>query len=462
MLRKLLEIQLSLTEPGKPLERLRPLVEAIDTFLFETPQQTASSPHVRDGVDLKRIMTLVVIALTPCILMAIWNTGLQKLIYSSINDYQSYMSSSYFTFAKEHWKAILAYGAGAFLPIMFISYLAGGIFEVLFACVRRHPISEGFLVTGMLYALILPPTLPYWMVFLGVGVGITLSKELFGGTGYNILNPALVCRCFLYFTFPTKMTGAVWLGTNPTIMQKSIQIINQALGYDGVTQATALGVFNTPDDVKCAHINAILSNTWPETFTSLTSYLTAPLKEGGLNLSLESLPQALAFAKLKAGTGLFTDTNLFLGNMLGSLGETSTLACLIGAIIILITGIGSWRTMLSVALGVIFTAGLFQIGAHIAGPQVAANFDFPIYKHFLMGGLAFGLVFMATDPVSSPDMSLSKWIYGLIIGALTVIIRTINPAFPEGVMLAILFGNVASPLIDHYALKRYRKGHVYA
>ncbi|MCP5491467.1 MAG: NADH:ubiquinone reductase (Na(+)-transporting) subunit B [Chlamydiales bacterium] len=462
MLRKFLQYQISLTDPGKPLHRLRPLMEAIDTFFFETPQQTTSGPHIRDGVDLKRIMALVVIALTPCILMAIWNTGLQKLVYSSVSDYQSYLISPYFTFAKQNWKTILAYGAGAFLPIMFISYFAGGVFEVLFACVRKHPISEGFLVTGMLYALILPPTLPYWMVFLGVGVGITLSKELFGGTGYNILNPALVCRCFLYFTFPTKMTGAVWVGTNPTTMQKSISAINQALGYDGVTQATALGVFNTPNDIKCTHINAILSNTWPDTFNSLTAYLTTPSKEGGLNLSFESLPQALAFAKLKAGTGIFSDANLFFGNMLGSLGETSTLACLIGAALILITGIGSWRTMLSVALGVIFTAGLLKIGAHIIGPQAAANFDFPIYKHFLMGGLAFGLVFMATDPVSSPDMSLSKWIYGFVIGTLTVIIRAINPAFPEGVMLAILFGNVIGPLLDHYALKRYRKGYTYA
>ncbi len=435
---------------------LEPLIEAIDTFLFETSQATQDGPHVRDGVDLKRIMALVVIALTPCILMAIWNTGLQKLVYTSsdLTLYKNFIEQPYFTFAAAHWKNILLYGLGAFLPIMIISYVAGGLFEVLFACVRRHPISEGFLVTGMLYALILPPTLPYWMVFLGAGVGVVLSKELFGGTGYNILNPALVCRCFLYFTFPTKMTGAVWAGTNPTITQNSINAMNKALGYDGVTQASALGVFNTSTDIQCAHINAILADKWPEGFASLQDYLVQ-----GLKLPLDSLPQALAFAKLKAGTGLFTDANLFFGNILGSMGETSTIACLLGALLILITGIGSWRTMLSFALGVIVTAGLFQLGS---GPLSPANFDFPIYKHFLMGGLAFGLVFMATDPVSSPDMALSKWIYGLIIGALTVIIRVINPAFPEGVMLAILFGNVIGPLLDSYALKRYRKGYVYA
>ena len=469
MLRKFLDFQLSLTEEGKPLQRLRPLVEAIDTFLYEAPNKTTSAPHIRDGVDLKRVMVLVVIALTPCVLMAIWNTGLQKMVYASgdLELFQSYVAAStsfksYLAFSAAHFKTILSLGLGAFIPVMLIAYMVGGLWEALFACVRKHPISEGFLVTGMLYALILPATTPYWVIAIGVSVGIILSKELFGGTGYNILNPALVCRCFLYFTFPTKLSGLVWAGTNPTTTQNSILKMNEALGVDGISQATALGVLNTPLDVKRMHIDAIVNNTWPEAFDSLKTYLTTALNDGGLGLSLESYSQALSFAKLKMGEGLFSDGNLFFGNMLGSMGETSTFACLLGAIVLLITRIGSWRTMLSFVLGTYSAAYLFQIGAQIAGPDALACLDFPAYKQFLIGGLAFGLVFMATDPVSSPDMSLSKWIYGIIIGALTVIIRLINPAFPEGVMLAILFGNVIGPLLDSYALKRYRRRRAHA
>ncbi len=436
MLRKLLDHGLQLSEQGKSLSKFRPLIKAIDTFLYEAGNKTAAGPHIRDGVDLKRIMMLVVFALTPCILMAIWNTGVQKLVYCSGDlELLKAFRASYFDFCKAHIWTILAYGAGAFLPIMLISYLVGGIWETLFAIVRRHEISEGFLVTGMLYALILPPTLPYWIVAIGVSVGVILSKELFGGTGYNILNPALVCRAFLFFTFPIKMTGSLWVGTNPTIAQNSINQMNEALGYDGITQATALGVFNLPSEVTQAHITMLTSGGTPE-------------------LAPEILTQAVQFAELSIGSGIWSNMNLFFGNMLGSMGETSTLACLLGAILLLITGIASWRTMLGYAFGVIGTAFLFQI---FSGPNDPAAYAFPIYKHFLIGGLAFGLVFMATDPVSSPDMNASKWAYGLIIGAVNIVIRIINPAFPEGVMLAILFGNVIAPFLDHLSLKAYRR-----
>ena len=436
MLRKFLDNQLKRAEKGGPLHRFEPLIKAIDTFLYESADQTSAAPHIRDSVDLKRIMMLVIFALVPCILMAIWNTGVQKLVYTSGDiELLKAFRLSYLTFCKTHLLQIMTLGLGAFLPIMLISYLAGGLTEALFAIVRRHEISEGFLVTGMLYALILPPTLPYWMVALGVIVGVSLSKEILGGTGYNILNPALVCRAFLYFTFPTKMTGTIWVGTNPTLVQKSIQQMNAALGFDGVSQVTALGAFNLPSEIKQHQIDSLL--------TGSTAHIPA-----------ESLAQATQFAQLKIGAGPFSDANLFFGNMLGSMGETSTLACLIGALILLLTGIGSWRTMLSFALGIIFTAACFNI---LSGPMDPANFAFPIYKHFLIGGLAFGLVFMATDPVSSPDMNLAKYIYGFTIGAMTIIIRTINPAFPEGVMLAILFGNVLAPLFDHFALKLYRR-----
>ncbi|MCP5510163.1 MAG: NADH:ubiquinone reductase (Na(+)-transporting) subunit B [Chlamydiales bacterium] len=436
MLRKFLDYQLEISQEGKPLHKFRPLIKAIDTFLFEAAEETKASPHIRDGIDLKRVMMLVIYALLPCILMAIWNTGVQKLVYSSGSlDMLNAFRSSYFAFCSAHFWSILANGFGAFIPIMLISYLAGGFWEALFAITRRHEISEGFLVTGMLYALILPPTIPYWMVAVGVSVGVILSKELFGGTGYNILNPALVCRTFLYFTFPTKMSGSLWVGTNPTVVQQSISKMNAALGFDGISQATALGVFNLPPEVKQAHIDTLIAGATP-------------------NLSPEVMSQALQFAQLKVGSGIWSNLNLFFGNMLGSMGETSTLACLLGALILIITGIGSWRTMLAYALGVAGCALLFQA---MSGPTDPANYAFPFYKHFLIGGLAFGLVFMATDPVSSPDMNASKWAYGLIIGIITVVIRIVNPAFPEGVMLAILFGNIIAPLLDHLSLKMYRR-----
>lgn len=480
VLRKILDRALFVTEDSKRLSRLRPLVTAIDTFLYEPAETTSQPPHIRDSVDLKRVMMLVVFALVPCIIMAIWNTGVQKLVYASSNlSLYDHFKQSYWGFCASYWPSILKLGLGAFVPIMLISYMVGGACEAAFAVIRRHEISEGFLVTGMLYALILPPTLPYWMVALGVAVGVILSKELFGGTGYNILNPALVCRTFLYFTFPTRMSGTIWAGTNPTITQRSILKMNELLGIDGISQATALGVFNTPSEIKRVHVDAIANNLgldistqplidakWTQFIANnpgsdLQSFVTGAIGEGGLGLSTDAFAQAVQFVSLKWGQGIFTDMNLFFGNMLGSVGETSTFACLLGAILIVLTGVGSWRTMLSFALGVIGAAGLFQLGSHLIGTDMGAwnpaNFDFPIYKQFLMGGLAFGLVFMATDPVSSPDMNLSKWVYGLIIGVLTVVIRVINPAFPEGVMLAILFGNVIAPLLDNHFVYSYRK-----
>ena len=272
MLRKLLDFQLSLTEKGKPLHRIRPLITATDTFLYEAPINTTRAPHIRDAVDIKRWMVLVVIALIPCILMAIWNTGLQSFVYSSgdynlMNEYLSSATSfsSYFDFAAKdnRYLTILKLGLIAFIPLVFISYAVGGIWEAIFACVRGHEISEGFLVTGILYVLILPPTIPYWMAAVGVSVGVVLSKEVFGGSGMNIVNPALACRAFLFFAFPGKMSGDVWVGTNPTVVRESLVKMNQdahTTALDGYTQATKLAQYNITHEIKRIHVDAIATN----------------------------------------------------------------------------------------------------------------------------------------------------------------------------------------------------------
>ncbi len=499
MLRKILDYQLSLTEKGKTLAPMRPLISAVDSFLFETPQNTTTRPHIRDAVDLKRWMFLVILALIPCILMAIWNSGLQSYVYSS-NDYHlmdEYLSSlhsfkSYFAFAAKdsRYLSILWEGASLFLPVMIVSYTVGGLWEALFASVRGHEIAEGFLVTGMLYPLVLPPTLPLWMVAVGVSAGVILSKELFGGTGMNIMNPALACRAFVFFAYPGRMSGDVWVGSDPNVVRTSLLKMNKEAGkgaIDGYTQATSLAKFNVSPEIKRVHVDAIASNhlgshvptieTIKEQFNiwnvngdaklgELTSeqmqnFLSTPLAQGGLGLSPGAYQDACAFSDLSNGFGnLNSDWGFFFGNKLGCMGETSTLACLLGALVIIVTGIGSWRTMISMALGAFLTAFLFNLGSDFLsaehGAWLPAQFSFPAYKHLLLGGMAFGLVFMATDPVSSPIHKTGQWIYGLLIGLVALTIRIINPAFPEGVMLAIILGNCFHPLIDYYCIKASR------
>lgn len=502
MLKKFLNYQMSLVEKGKPLHKLRPLIQASDTFLYEAPINTRRSPHIRDAVDLKRWMLIVVFALVPCILMAIWNTGLQKMVYGSgnyhlMNEYlnSSTSFSSYFNFVSNdnRYLTIIHYGLMAFLPVMLISYVVGGFWEAVFASIRGHEISEGFLVTGMLYALILPPSIPYWMVAVGVSAGVVIGKELFGGTGMNILNPALTCRCFLFFTFPSKMTGDVWVGTNPTAINQSLNKMktdaNLVNSFDGYSQATPLAHFNVTTDIKRVHIEAIASgnskaNTksaeliqkhfekWNSTGEyqldsllpeQMKQFVTGPLDQGGLGLSPDNYQAAYNFSSLNYGLGNQTDANFFWGNRLGSMGETSVIACLIGAIILIYTGVGSWRTMAAVGISAYISAWLFEFfSTHFGvggGAWNPAKYAFPAYKHLLLGGLWFGLVFMATDPVSAPSMKLSKWIYGAFIGALIILIRVVNPAYPEGIMLAILMGNVFAPLIDHYVVKSFRRPH---
>jgi len=505
MLRKLLDFKLSFFEKGKPLHRWRPLVSALDAFCYEVPLNTKRAPFIRDAVDLKRWMVLVVVALLPTILMAIWNTGLQNMVYSS-GDAQlmkAYLKASttfkgyfQFAFSEGRYLTILKLGALAFLPMVVISYLVGGLVEGIVASIRDHEIAEGFLVTGILYPLILPSTMPYWMVALGIAFGVLVGKELFGGTGMNILNPALVARAFLFFTFPGKMTGDVWVGTNPTTIANSLQRMNTQAGLneiDGYTQATPLqGLNGAVSDIKQVHVDAIASHTlgtkaahydlihthfqhWKTVTTTqaaditqlnaeqLRQFLIAPLEQGGLGLLPGNYVAAHNAADSIYGLGKFSDGNLFWGNMLGSMGETSVIACLLGAFFLIWTGVGAWRTMVAFGIGAYVTALLFQLFAtHFgvdAGAWNPAKFAMPAYRHLLMGGLAFGLVYMATDPVSSPGMRGGKWIYGLLIGMVTILIREINPAYPEGVMLAILFGNVFAPLIDHYSVRNFRRGY---
>lgn len=501
MLRQLLDFQLSLVEKGKPLHWLRPLVTATDTFLYEAPANTTKGPHIRDAIDVKRWMMIVVFALIPCILWAIWNTGLQSFVYSS-GDYRlmnEYLASSttfegYMDFAAKdnRYLSFIKEGLYALLPLVFISYAVGGFWEAVFASMRGHEISEGFLVTGILYVLILPSTIPYWMAAVGISVGVVLAKEVFGGSGMNIVNPALACRAFLFFTFPGKMSGDVWVGMNPTTVRQSLVKMNQeahTTALDGYSQATNLARFNVTADIKRIHVDAIATNDFGKDVGSyqtietnfdkwntlgnhqatlgqlsqeqMRGFVTSPVTEGGLGLSSGYYEDAYHFSALDHGIGHHSDAGFFFGDKLGSMGETSVLACLIGAIILIYTGVGSWRTMVSMGIGAYLTAFLFEFfSKHFGADGGAWNpavFGFPAYKHLLLGGLAFGMVFMATDPVSSPSMASAKWMYGIFCGMVTIVIRCINPAYPEGVMLAILMGNVFAPLFDYYAVRNYRR-----
>lgn len=499
MLRKILDYQLSLTEVGKPLHKMRPLIDALDTFLYEAPINTQKSPHIRDAIDIKRWMLIVVFALLPCILMAFWNTGVQSFVYSS-GDYKlmnEYLESAttfigYMDFVTKdnRYLSILGMGITALLPILIISYAVGGLCEALFAVVRGHEISEGFLVTGILYALILPSTIPYWMAAVGIAAGVILGKEVFGGSGMNIVNPALACRAFLFFTFPGKMSGDVWVGTNPTTVRNSLIKMNtdaKTSTLDGYSQATPLARYNVSHDIKRIHVDAIASNNlgkqvetypaveksfehWKSTghegeLTQLDSdqlrqFVTTPVLDGGLGLNPGNYDDAYHLASLSYGLSHNGDWTLFLGDRLGSMGETSVLACILGALFLIWTGVGSWRTMLGMALGALVTALFIQLGSHLGSESGAWNpavFDFPAYKHLLLGSLAFGIVFMITDPVSSPGMNLARWIYGAMAGLVTIVIRVVNPAYPEGVMLAILMANVFAPLIDYYVVQYDRK-----
>jgi len=364
-----------LFEKGKPLEKLYPFYEALDTFLLTPGKTSKKAPHVRDSVDLKRVMIAVVIAVIPAMVMGIYNVGHQIALAEGLTP------SLADCFIQGSWKV---------LPIIIVTYAAGGFWEALFAVTRKHDINEGFLVTGILFALTLPPTIPLWQVAVGISFGVVIGKEIFGGTGMNVLNPALTARAFLFFAYPAQISGdAVWAAV------------------DGFTKATPLAVIATA-------------------------------------------PKGMAAVSALAEQG-YTLKNMFFGFIPGSIGETSTLACLIGLVFLLITRVASWRIVAGCVLGVLTMSFIFST---CRGPESLAFFSLPPYWHLVLGGFAFGSVFMATDPVSSSATETGRWIYGFLIGVLVVLIRTVNPAYPEGVMLAILFMNVFSPLIDHFVVQQ--------
>lgn len=392
MLRKILDSVEPLFEPGKgKLGQLYPLYEALDTFLYTPKDTTKGAAHIRDSLDLKRMMVMVIVALTPCIFMAFWNTGLQANLAISSSDAVTPLG----TWQTELAKALgctfeptflnnIIHGACYFLPVYIVCMTVGGTWEVIFSIIRKHEVNEGFLVTGMLFPLTLPPTIPLWQVAVGISFGVVIGKEVFGGTGKNFLNPALTARALLYFAYPAQITGdTVWTAAD---------------GYSG---ATALG-----------------------------QLATAPVADG-----------------MAAVTTGWMET--FLGTIQGSMGETSTLACLMGAGILIATRIGSWRIMSGVVLGAVGLSSVFYFVGSNANPMFAMG----PWWHLAVGGFAFGTVFMATDPVSASMTSTGKWFYGILIGLMTILIRVINPAYPEGIMLAILFGNTMAPLIDYYVIQ---------
>ena len=391
-LRALLDRQARHFERGGRLERLYPVWEAPDTFLYTPGEVTRVAPHVRDALDMKRLMITVVIALAGCIYMALYNTGYQANLAiaagaAPLDGWQTRAVESLgLAFAPDDLWACLVHGALYFIPVLVVTFAVGGFWEVLFAIVRRHEVNEGLLVTGMLFPLILPPTVPLWQVALGISFGVVVGKEIFGGTGMNILNPALTARAFLFFAYPAEMSGdAVWIAG--------------ATGTDGVSGATAL----------------------------------ARATEDGL-----------------AGvTEILEPWQAFIGLTPGSMGETSMLACLAGAVVLVATGIGSWRIMASVAGGTLLTALLLNLVGSATNPFFEVT---PLW-HVLLGGWAFGTVFMATDPVTGPSTPAGHYAYGALIGVLVVLIRVVNPAYPEGMMLAILFMNLFAPLIDYVCVQ---------
>ena len=389
---------------GGILEKAYPAYEALDTFLF-TPGETATGrTHVRDNIDLKRMMIMVVVALIPVTLFGMWNAGYQanyaieQMTAAGIDVDFDWHHTVHTAIGLGHdstnFVDNFVYGAIFFIPIYAVCMFVGGHIEMVFSVLRGHEINEGFLVSGLLFPLTLPASIPLWQVALGIAFGVIVAKEVFGGTGRNFLNVALTSRAFLYFAYAGQISGdKVWTAVD---------------GYSG---ATALGQ---------------MANATGSAVNSLSSV-----------------------DYVWGAQDAITWTSAFLGTIQGCVGETSALLCLVGAGILIATGIGSWKIMAGVIAGVTGTSLLLNM----VGSETNAMFSVPFYWHLVIGGLAFGLVFMATDPVSASMTEKGKWIHGGLIGFMTVLIRVINPAFPEGIMLAILFGNVFAPLIDYFVVQ---------
>lgn len=359
-------------EKGGKLAKLHSTFDAFETFLFVPDRVTKSGAHIRDSIDMKRTMIVVVLALLPAFVFGMLNTGFQHFLSTG-------QDVAFFS-----WQG-LWFGFLKVFPIVVVSYVTGLGIEFIFAQIKGHDVSEGFLVSGMLIPLIMPVDVPLWMVAVATAFAVVFGKEVFGGTGMNVFNPALLSRVFLFFAYPAFMTGdKIWIAG----LTKGQGVV------DGFSGATPLG------EAAAGHI--------------------------------DKMPSFM---------------EMFLGTIPGSIGETSTLAILIGALILVGTGIGSWKIMLSVFVGGLFMGGILNLWS-------ANSFmDIPFYYQIAMGGFAFGAVFMATDPVTAAQTERGKWIYGFFIGLMSVLIRVVNPAYPEGVMLAILLMNVFAPLIDHFVVQ---------
>jgi Na+-transporting NADH:ubiquinone oxidoreductase subunit B len=375
-------------EKGGKYEKYYALYEMVDTFFYSPPSVTHAASHVRDGIDLKRIMITVWLCTFPAMFFGMYNVGAQALGYMAENgitatgDWRFFFTDLLIAYDPDSIWDCFIYGAAYFIPIYAVTMIAGGLWEVLFAVKRGHEVNEGFFVTSVLFALTCPPSIPLWQVALGISFGVVLGKEVFGGTGKNFLNPALTGRAFLFFAYPASMSGdSVWTAV------------------DGFSGATALSV--------------------------------------AANGGMEALQ------------GSLTWFDAFFGNMQGSVGETSSLALLIGGGFLLITGIASWRIVLGVFLGTAVMGLVFNA----AGSDTNPMFEIPFYWHYVLGGWALGTFFMATDPVSASMTNKGKVVFGILIGVMVMLIRVVNPAFPEGMMLAILFGNLFAPTIDHFVIQ---------
>jgi Na+-transporting NADH:ubiquinone oxidoreductase subunit B len=404
-----------LFEKGGPFEKFYPAWEAHDTLLFTPGIVTKAASHIRDALDQKRMMIAVVVALLPCFLMAMLNTGYQanfataagatpladwhSLIYTTIGFEYASIGDEVLLFSLSNF--IL--GVIFFLSVYITTLAVGGTAELIICLIRKHPVTEGFLVTSALFPLICPATIPLWQVALGILFGVVIGKEIFGGVGMNILNPALTARAFLFFAYPTGISGMTpWL---PFDTENVSAIAGKANLPDANSGATYLAMFADDSAVS------------------------------GFDFSVASADWFSAF----------------YGLIPGSMGETSALACLLGAIVLIASKIASWRTMVGIVVGTVIMAVLLnQVGAN---DGVDTILDVPYHWHMITGGWAFGAVFMATDPVSSPFTNRGRWVYGIFIGILVVLVRCVNPAYPEGMMLAILFMNMFAPLADHFVVQ---------
>ena len=376
---------------GGKLEKFHALWEAHDTAMFTPGHVTRTAPHVRDGLDVKRLMITVVVALQPCVLFALYNTGYQAMAAIGagalpLDDWQNWVYAlTGFGYDAANPILCVIYGALYFLPILAVSGAVGAVIEIGSAGIRNEEVNEGFLVTMFLLPLTLPPTIPLWMVGLGMAFGLVFGKEVFGGTGMNFLNPALTARAFLFFAYPAWMSGdQPWIAAD-------------FIGVDSFTGATTLARASVD-------AGALQASSW---------------------------------------------TQAFVGFIPGSMGETSALACLLGAGILLVTRVGAWQSMLGVVFGTVLMASFLNL----VGSETNPMFGVPFWWHMVAGGWAFGTVFMVTDPVSSAYTPSGKFWYGLGIGVLAILVRVVNPAYPEGMMLAILFMNMFAPLIDHFVIR---------